>query len=385
MIVLKKVLFSLFIFLIIISPVTLAADDVEKQLENLDTQELDSFLRELNREYGDYVPSYDLKDLINTLRGNQRYDLRGLINGIIRYVFREITANYHLLAKLVALSVICAVLKNLQHGFEKDNIGRMAYSAVYLVLVVIAVQSFIIAINTGRDAISDMVSFVHALMPTVFTLLAAIGGMTSVSVFNPLIFIGITAASTWIKDIILPVIFFISVLSLVNNISDSFHVSHLAHLLRQVCVFLLGFFLSVFLGIMVVQGAAAATVDGISIRTAKFASKNFMPIVGGIFSDALDAVVGCSLILKNTVGLIGLLLIFIITLFPVIKILSIIFIYRLSAAIIQPVGEESIVRCLNDIGNSLTMVFVSVASVAMMFFIAMTIILASGNLAVMLR
>lgn len=381
----KKILLWVFILLIITSQVTFAADDVEKQLEYLDTHEIDAFLQELNREYGEYVPVDDLKDLINSFRSNHRYDLKGLINGIMRYIFREITANYNLLVKLIALSIICAVLKSLHQGFEKDNIGKMAYSAIFLVLVIIAVQSFTIAINTGKEAISDMVSFVQALMPTVFTLLAAIGGVTSASVFNPLIFIGITAASTWIKDIILPVIFFISVLSLVNNISDSFHVSQLTHLLRQVCVFLLGLFLSVFLGIMVVQGAAAATVDGVTIRTAKFASKNFMPIVGGIFSDALDAVAGYSLILKNTIGLIGLLIMFLITIFPVIKILSIIFIYRLSAAIIQPVGEESMVRCLNDIGNSLTLIFISVASVAMMFFIAMAIVLASGNLAVMLR
>ncbi|WP_066351786.1 stage III sporulation protein AE [Fervidicola ferrireducens] len=385
MIALKKFLLCLLVVLLITSPLSLAADDIENQLEDLNIEEIDDFINDFNREYGSYFPLGDLKDLINSLRKNQKIDFKSLFEGIMRYVFHEITANYSLLVKLIALSVICAVLKNLHHGFEKDNIGKMAYSAVLFVLVIIAIQSFTIAIETGQEAINKMVSFVQAIMPTVFTLLAAVGGMTSVSVFNPLIFMGITAASTWIKDIILPVIFFISVLSLVNNITDSFHVSQLAHLLRQVCVFLMGLFLSVFLGIMVVQGATAATVDGITIRMAKFASKNFMPIVGGIFSDALDAVVGYSLILKNAIGLIGLLTLFLITIFPVIKILSIIFIYRLSAAIIQPVGEDSIVKCLNDIGNSLTLIFISVASVAMMFFIAITIVLASGNLSIMLR
>ncbi|MCF6096682.1 stage III sporulation protein AE [Thermovorax subterraneus] len=362
-----------------------AANDIENQLEDLDVGEINEFINEFNREYGSYFHLNDLKDLLNSLKKDQNIDFKSLFEGIMRYIFHEITANYSLLVKLIALSLICAVLKNLHYGFEKDNIGKMAYSAVFLVLVILAIQSFTIAIETGQEAINKMVSFVQAIMPTVFTLLAAVGGMTSASVFNPIIFIGITAASTWIKDIILPVIFLISVLSLVNNITDSFHVSQLAHFLKQLCVFLIGLFLSVFLGIMVVQGAAAATVDGITIRTAKFASKNFMPIVGGIFSDALDAVVGYSLILKNAIGLIGLLTLFLITIFPVIKILSIIFIYRLSAAIIQPVGEDAMVRCLNDIGNSLTLVFISVASVAMMFFIAITIVLAAGNLSIMLR
>lgn len=380
----KKIFILLILVLLIPAPWVLA-DEIEEQIKNLDLKEIDDFIREFNREYGNFFPLSDFEDMVRSLRENRNIDFKSLFGGILRYVFREISANYKLLVKLITLSVICAVLKNLHHGFEKDNIGRMAHSVVLFVLIIIALQSFTIALETGKGAINRMVSFVQALMPTVFTLLAAVGGVASVRVFSPLIFIGITAASTWIKDIILPVIFFISVLSLVNNITDSFHVSQLTHLLRQLCVFLMGLFLSVFLGVMVIQGATAATVDGITIRTAKFASKNFVPIVGGIFSDALDAVVGYSLILKNAVGLIGLLILFLITLFPVVKILSIIFIYRLSAAIIQPVGENTIVKCLNDIGNSLTLIFISVASVAMMFFIAIAIVLVSGNLSMVLR
>ncbi|NLZ55022.1 MAG: stage III sporulation protein AE, partial [Thermoanaerobacteraceae bacterium] len=147
----------------------------------------------------------------------------------------------------------------------------------------------------------------------------------------------------------------------------------------------LGLFLSVFLGILVVQGAAASAVDGISIRTAKFASKNFIPIVGGIFSDTVDTVVGCSLILKNAIGFAGLIVILLTILFPVIKILAMVFIYRLAGAIIQPLGEEAMVKCLNDMANNLTFIAITVSSVALMFFVAVTVIIASGNITLMMR
>jgi stage III sporulation protein AE len=363
-----------------------AGDDiVEEQFQNIDTTDMNSFLKQLNAKYEGYIPRYNLHDLINCLRGKQTYNLKELVRGIVSYAFREISANYFLLSELIALSIVCAVLKNIQGAFENDNIGKVAYSVIYLVLMVIAIQSFAVALNAGKEAIEQMVSFIQALMPTIFTLLASIGGITSVAVFNPLIFLGVTAASTWIKDILLPVIFFTAILGLINNISDRFHVSFLASFLKQICVFLLGVFLSVFLGITVVQGAAAATVDGISIRTAKFASKNFIPIVGGIFSDTVDTIVSCSLVLKNAIGFTGLLVVFLLTVFPVVKILSIIVIYKLAGAIIQPVGEESVVKCLNDMGNSLMLVFISVASVTLMFFVAITVIMAAGNITVMMR
>ena len=88
---------------------------------------------------------------------------------------------------------------------------------------------------------------------------------------------------------------------------------------------------------------------------------------------------------KNSVGLAGLVVIFILTIFPVIKILSVIFIYKLAGAVIQPIGEESIVRCLNDMGNSLMLIFVCVASVAIMFFIAITVVMTAGDITAIMR
>jgi len=363
----------------------MAEDIVDEQLQNMDLNDINSFLSEINAKYGDYIPRYELKDLINSMRGKPGYDLGGMVSGIIKYVLREISVNFMLLGQLIALSVVCAVLRNINSAFENDNVGKVTYSVIYLILAVIAIQSFSVAMRIGKETIEQMVSFIQALMPTMFALLASIGGITSVAVFNPLIFAGVSVASTWIKDILLPIIFFTAVLGLINSISDRFHVSLLASFLKQICVFLLGLFLSVFLGILVVKGAASATIDGITVRTAKFASKNFIPIVGGIFSDTVDTIVGCSLILKNAIGFAGLLIVLMIAIFPVLKILSIVFIYKLAGAVIQPLGEESMVKCLNDMSSSLMLIFVSVASVAMMFFVAVTVILAAGNITVMMR
>lgn len=373
--------FALFFF----TRQVLALDIVDEQLQNLDLNNIDSFLKQINSKYGDYIPQYDLNDLISSMRGQGGYDFGGVVKGIMKYVFREVFANYALLGQLIALSVVCSVLRNINAAFESDSVAKVTYSVVYLILIVIAIQSFSVAMMVGKEAIENMVNLIQALMPTIFTLLASIGGITSVAVFNPIIFAGVSAASTWIKDILLPVMFFTAVLGLINNISDKFHVSLLASFLKQVCVFLLGLFLCVFLGILVVKGAASATIDGITVRTAKFASKNFIPIVGGIFSDTVDTIVGCSLILKNSIGFVGLLMVLMIAIFPVLKILSIVFIYKLAGAVIQPIGEESMVKCLNDMANSLMMIFISVASVAMMFFVAITVVLTVGNVTVMMR
>ena len=92
------------------------------------------------------------------------------------------------------------------------------------------------------------------------------------------------------------------------------------------------------------SGATASAVDGISVRTIRICFKNFIPVVGGIFSDTVDTVVGCSLILKNAIGFTGLVAIFLTILFPVMKIMAMVFIYKLAGAVIQPLGENPLLN-----------------------------------------
>jgi len=360
-------------------------ETIIQQFESLDSEEIESFLNKINKDYKDFLPAYSLGDLLSSIRTEKGYDIKGLMVGVVKYFAKEITANSRLLAQLISLTIVCALLNNIQSAFDSTGIGNVTRSMIYLVLISIVIQSFYTAITIGNETIDQMVGFIQALIPVILSILAALGNVTSVAILKPLVFIGITLASSWIKNILMPFIFFTAVLGIVNNISERFHISMLAGLLKQICVFLLGLFTSVFLGIVVVQGAGASVIDGISVRTAKFATKNFIPFVGGFFSDTVDMVIGCSLILKNIIGVAGLIIVFIITIFPVAKILSLVFIYKFAGAIIQPLGEEHIVKCLNEIGSCLVLILISVSSVSLMFFVTITIIMASGNISVMMR
>ena len=136
---------------------------------------------------------------------------------------------------------------------------------------------------------------------------------------------------------------------------------------------------------MTIQGVAASSFDGVTARTAKYAVDNLIPIIGGFLSDAVDTIIGCSLLIKNAGGAFGLFFLFIIILFPLIKIVALILIYKLSSAMIEPIADGRIVDSLNDMAKSLILVFVAVLSVAIMFFIVVTIIISTGNITVMMR
>ena len=359
---------------------------IEQQVENLNLGDVQRVLESLNREVEDYMPSINATRLVKGLvRGDVGLSPSEVLTGMGRYLFAQVLANINLLAKLVVLSIAYAILCNIQDSFGNGTVSELARITCMLVLTAIAVQSFWAALKVGSATIDSMVVFMQVFLPTLLALLAVMGGITSMALLQPVLAVSIGFFSTLFKDILLPVIFFSAILAIVNNISEKFHLSKLASLLKQGCVVLIGLVLTVFIGIKTIKCVTAATVDGVSIRTAKFAADNFVPIVGGFFSDAVDTIVGCSLLIKNAVGAFGLIALFSIIAFQVLNIISLVVIYKVCAAVIEPVAEGQLVRCLNEMAGSLLLLFATVASVALMFFISVTIIIGAGNAALMMR
>jgi stage III sporulation protein AE len=361
-------------------------ETANKQMDALDLRGIETYIKSVDQEVGGYLPKLDLKQLLSDVaKGKLDLKIMDFFDGLFKYLFKEIVANSKLLGQLIILAIICAILQNVQNAFEEGTVSKIAYAVCYLVVISLAISSFTIAVNIGRETIQVMGDFMKVILPILLTLLASMGSITSAAILHPILIASISVISMVIQNIIFPLIFFSVILSIVTNISDKFEVTKLAGLLKTTSLGLLGLVLSAFLGVIVVHGIAGSVADGVTLRTAKYVTGTFVPIVGGMFSDALEAVVGASLLLKNSIGIIGVLIIFALCLFPVIKILSLVIIYKLSAAIIQPLGNGKIVECLNTMGNSLTLVFAAVASVGLMFFFVIAIVVGAGNLTTMLR
>lgn len=368
------------------SPAPDAPHELDSRVEDVDMAEIQRFVNQMDQEIKQALPDHDFKSLVAGLaKGDISMHPADIFNHCLQYIFREVVANSSLLAKLVVLAVICAVLNNLTAAFEKGTTGQLTHMVAYMVLVTIAVGSFGLAVQLGREVVDNMVLLMQALLPLLLTLLVAVGGITSAAIFHPLVFITVAAFGTIIKNVILPLIFFAAVLEIVSGLSTQFQVSRLAGLLKGAAMGLMGLLCTIFLGVMSIQGVAGAVGDSLTYRTAKFATDTFIPVVGGVFSDALGAIIRSSLLMKNAVGIAGVLIIALILVVPLVKIITMAFIYKLAGAVIQPVGEENISNCLNGLGNNLITMFAAVAVVGLLFFFTLAIVVGLGNLTVMLH
>jgi stage III sporulation protein AE len=359
---------------------------VEKQAERLNTDQVETYWDQLLKKYGGFFPDRQPPTLMEMIvPGGKGLSIKSVFTGLLRFFFHEIIYNGKLLASIIILTVFSMILETLQSAFERNAVSKVAYSISYIVLIILAINSFTVAIGYAKSAISDMIHFMISMIPLLLTLLASMGNLVSVSVLHPLIVFMIHVVGTLIYTVVFPLLFFSAVLHIVSSLSDKYKVTQLANLLRNVSAALMGVFLTVFLGVISVQGATSAAADGVTIRTAKYVTGNFVPVVGRMFSDATDTVIGASLLMKNAVGITGVIIIILLCAFPAIKILTLALIYNLAAALMQPLGDSPIVQCLQTIGKSLIYVFAALASVGLMFFLAITIMITAGNISVMMR
>ncbi|MEH7491647.1 stage III sporulation protein AE [Neobacillus niacini] len=358
---------------------------VDAQLETMDLTELKQYWEDIQNKYGGFLPESQKGSLYDFVKGDKQFSFKEWTNGIIKFLFHEFVVNGKLLGSLILLTIFSMFLQSMQNAFESSTISKVAYSIVYMVLVIIALNSFHIVIEYTNEAIGSMISFVLALIPLLLALIASSGGIISAAFFHPVILFLMNISGMFMQFVILPLLFLATLLSIVSTMSDQYKVTQLAQLLRNWSIGLMGLFLTVFLGVISVQGASTAITDGVAIRTAKFVTGNFIPVIGRIFTDAADTVVSASGLLKNSVGIAGVAILLIIVAFPAFKILMIAFIYKFAAAILQPLGGGPVIKCLDIISKSVIYVFAALGIVSLMFFLSITVIVAAGNLTMMMR
>lgn len=383
-----KLSFAFFLFFslpIIVQASPLEQNVVDEQLGKLGIEDVKKYWDDLVAKYGGYLPESQKGNFMEFVKGEKEFSIKEWVIGLLKYLFHELVANGKLLGTLIMLTIFSALLQSLQSAFAKSSVGKIADAVVYMVLIVFALNSFYVVMTYTKDTIQTMIDFILALLPILLALIATGGGVVSVSFFHPIIVFLMNTSGMLMNYIVLPLLLLATILSIVSTMSDQYKVTKLSKLLQNVSVSIIGIFLTIFLGVLSVQGTATAVADGIAVKTAKFVTGNFIPVVGRMFTEAADTVLSASALLKNTVGIVGVVILLLIVAFPAIQIFCIAFIYKFAAAVLQPVGGGTIIQCLDIIGRSIIYVFACLTIVSFMFFLSITIVIAAGNITLMMR
>ena len=191
--------------------------------------------------------------------------------------------------------------------------------------------------------------------------------------------------TTLVRSVTLPLCLSAAVTTILRHLSPRISIAHLSGLLRSLASWTLGVGFTVFISVSALQSLGVAAADGVTLRTAKYAVDNFVPVVGGMFADTMDTLVGASLLIKNALGLTGLLLLLSVAAGPMLQTLAGAMLYRAAAALLEPVADSRVSACMQEFSEVLMLLMVVQLSVGAMFLLLVAQLLVVGNLTVMLR
>ncbi len=318
-------------------------------------------------------------------RGEMAIDAGALLHRLLALLMRALQSNVALAIAILVPAVLCSILTQMRASFESDSVAQICHYACFALVCIPMVRNLVAHIGQARETMDGIYRAMQALFPMLLTLLAAVGGSASSAFFQPTVIAAAGTMTTLVRDVTLNLALCSAAITVVDHLSEHMHLGRLASLLRTAANWTLGVCFTVFIGVMVVQGMSAATVDGITIRTAKYAIDNFVPVIGGMFADTVDALVGSSLLVKNALGVTGLLALALSLAVPLTRLLATALVYRLCAAILEPVADARLVACVGDFSGILVTIFITMLCVGAMFFLLVAQLLVVGNLTVMLR
>lgn len=325
-----------------------------------------------------------LEQTVQALAGGEGFSADDVLTAALGIFMREVGALIQMMLS-VMLPVVLASLLMHTLSPQSDSLSAMSRSACFVLVLTPVIVTTLGELSHTRQTIVTMTRHMERLLPMLLTLLTALGGSASSAFLHPMVAAASGSMVFLAREVILRLVMCTCAVTAVNHLSDRAHLTRMAQLLRGAVCWLLGVSFTVFLGAMSLQGVTSASIDGVAIRAAKYAVDNFVPVVGGMFSDTMDTLVGCTLIVKNALGVAAVLVLVGALVGPLLRTLAVVFMLRLSAALLEPIADGDIVCAIGDFSRTVVLFFITMLCVGTMYFLLIVQVLLVGNLTVLLR
>lgn len=299
-----------------------------------------------------------------------------IINGAKDDLLREIRESASDLTVLLSLAAMSALVSVLSSAFGNTSSSETAFFACFTLMSAAAVKCFTVTLGYGMDVISAMTAFITKLSPLLSVTLISCGAVSSTAVFHPVLSGAVYIISIVIEKCLMPLICFGAILSIAGNVSDKVQLSGFCRVVKSAARWIMAAVITLFTGISAIYGFSAPSLDAVSAKTVKFAVGSLVPVVGSFLSDTLETVVSGTKLMKNAVGVSGIIAVVTICAIPILKIGVMQLMLKLTAAVVEPLTDKRISTMLWDVSETVTTIFGMVIMTAVLFIINISIILA---------
>ncbi|MEG1710631.1 MAG: stage III sporulation protein AE [Clostridia bacterium] len=352
-------------------------ENIDNQLNHLDFNSIEELLAEVSG--GDLFDNNFMDKVKSILNGDFKVNTGTFFEAIIKLIMSELFTFLPLLATIAAIAILSNLVTNFKSKTLSNSTSEIVFYACYALVILLVISNVHNMYELTKRTIDGIRKFSEAVMPVLLTLMVAANGRVSAKVYQPAVALMSSGVTEMIDNIILPIFLISLIFAVISNISKNVRLSKLADFFRSASSWILGIVFMVFSAFMSVKGITAGAMDGISFRAAKFATRSYIPILGGYLSEGLDLFLTGSVLIKNAVGVAGLALLLALVFVPVIKLIVFGLGIKLTASIIEPMTDSRMSSFLITVSKNMSILYVSIIAVTFMLFIMIMLIILTSN------
>ncbi len=364
-----------------------ASDLIDDNLENETSSNQDSHFRQIQNNEMEYDEiQYVIDDLLtennkfnfasfvsDLVSGKKNLSFVEILKAIKDGIVGEFKGNINRLTLIMSIAIIAAVFTSISQAFKDNQVADAGFYITYLLLFSVLTSSYIAVSNLAASTIGSLLDFMKVLVPTYIMALVFSTGTTTSYVYSHSSLFLITFIDVIILKIIIPLINIHFILTLANNLSKEDMLSKLAQLISDLVKWSLKALVALVVGINTASGLISPISDNLK-KSAIFKTAKAIPGVGDIIGGVAESMVSVSILLKNAIGVAGVVVILVICALPVCKLAVTTIVYKLSSALVQPISDKRLLNCISGAGDSSSLLLNTVIVGLILFIITITII-----------
>lgn len=378
----KKTIIIFLLTIYLISPISFAQEEIiNSEIESLKISDL---IQEGEKYTQETFKDINLDETLqNALKGN--IDNKSIYSKLLAIAGEEVIDAIRILASFLIIVVISSILKNVADNLENKSVAQITYYIIYILIVTLIMTNFSKIISNIKETISNLIGITNSLIPILLALMTATGNGISATAIEPIILTVIIFVANTITSFILPIVLVATAMSIVSNLSENVQIDKLSKSIKSGILWFLGILTTGFTMVLSFEGTLTSNVDGITAKTLKTSVSTFVPVVGKALSESADTVLGCTSILKNAIGIVGMIIIVGICAAPIIKLTILTAMYKVSSAICEPISDKRIVNLLEQMSSTFKVLLGIMFFISALIIIGLAITLKISNSTIMYR
>lgn len=346
--------------------------NVEEQLENLDLEGLEEYLRSI----GELTDENLTERILSYVKG-AKFDFSDFGEALIDVFLSKVSMLLPSFAVITAITLLAGVTSSLKSNVNGQTASEMIFLVTYAAALIPLLAVLVECFSESAKSVSQMREQMQLIYPLMLTLMAASGGTVSASVCRPAVAFFSTSIVSIVDGVVFPITITIIVLSMAGNLTKELKIGKFSAFCKSINKWIIGICVSVFGIFFTLQGITTAIYDGVVRRAAKYAIGNGIPIVGGFLSGGFDLAVAGSVLIKNSLGSMGIFMMVSVLLEPFILLVSVNLLLRLISAITQPFGDSRISDFLGETAENLHYCTAGLLITAFLYFLTIVLMIYS--------